>query len=220
VQVWEEIDAPAVLPGEVELDRRRRLAVRGAGQGTFRLKAEFGPGWKRLGPPVDPDPPPPPVPVTPTPEGVAFIMVWSATTWVPGLLPETFTRERLTDGGEVRIEDAARPHRATPGTLLASLLPVVGPCRVGIAMLRMRCWQGSVEREDTHRVMALVEHARLVAAVRGLPWGAAVFGNETGQTRDGISADFRCNRLFVAAVASRDERDLDGFRFRAGFPTE
>ena len=94
MQVREEIDAPVVLPGEVELDRRRRLAVRGAGQGTFRLKAEFAPGWKRPGPSPGHAPPPPPVPITPTPEGVALIMVWSATTWVPGLLPETFTRER------------------------------------------------------------------------------------------------------------------------------
>ena len=145
--------------------------------------------------------------------------LWSATTWVPGLLPENFTREQWSDGSEVRFEAAARPHRATPGTLLAGLLPVARPCRVAVAVLRMRCWQGSVEREDTHRVMALAEHARSVAADRGLLWGAAVFGNDTGQTRHGISADFRCNRLFVAAVASRDERDLDGFRLRAGFPT-
>jgi hypothetical protein len=218
MQAWEEVDAPALLPGEVELDRRRRMAIRHAGQGTLRLKAEFGPGWKRPGPSPD-RAPPPPVPIAPTPGGMAFIMVWSATTWVPGLLPETFTGERRSDGGAVGFEAAARTHRATPGVLLASLLPVSRPCRVAVAVLRMRCWQGSVEREETHRVMALAEHARLIAAERGLRWGAAVFGNDTGQARDGISADFRCNRLFAVAVASRDQRDLDGFRLRAGFRT-
>jgi hypothetical protein len=217
VRVWEEIGAPAVLPGEVELDRRRRLAVRNAGHGAHRLKAEFAPGWKRPAPSPDHAPPPPPVPIMPTPTGVAFIMVWSATTWVPGLLPETFTRERRSDGGDIGFEEAARPHRATLGTLLAGLLPVARPGRVAVAVLRMRCWQGSVEREDTQRVMVLAEHARLVAEDRGVPWGAAVFGNDTGQTRRGISANFRCNRLFAAAVASRDERDLDRFRLRAGF---
>lgn len=219
MQVWEEIEAPVVLLGEVELDRRRRLAIRNAGHATHRLKAEFGPGWKRLRPTPDCDPPPPPVPTTPTSEGVAFIKVWSATTWVPGLLPETFTRERWTAGSKVRFEDAARPHRATPGMLLASLLPVVRPCRVAVAALRMRCWQGCVEREDTHRLLALVEHARSTAADRGLPWGAAVFGNDTGQGRRGVHPDFRSNRLFAVAVASRDQRDLDGFRVRAGFRT-
>ncbi len=217
--VWEEIEAPVTLPGEVELDRRWRLAVRGAGQGAFRLKAGFGPGWKRLGPSAGPDPPPPPVPITPAPGGVAFVKVWSETTWVPGLLPESFTREHWTAGREVRFEDVARPRRATPGMLLASLLPVARPCRVAVAALRMRCWLGSVEREDTHRVMALVEHARSIAADHGLPWGAAVFGNDTGQTRRGIHPDFRCNRLFAVAVASRDQGDLDGFRVRAGFRT-
>ena len=217
MQVWEEIDAPAVPPGGVELDRRRRLAVRNAGRGAHRLKAEFAPGWKRAE--SSPEADAPPVPITPTPEGVAFIMVWSATTWVPGLLPETFTRERWSDGGDTGFEEAARPHRATPGTLLASLLPVARPCRVAVAVLRTRCWQGSVEREDTHRVMALAEHARLVAEDRGLLWGAAVFGNDAGLNRHGVSADFRCNRLFAVAVASCDQRDLDGFRLRAGFPT-
>ena len=217
--VWEEIDAPAVLPGEVELDRRRRLAIRNAGQGAHRLKAEFAPGWKRPAPSPDRAPPPPPVPITPTPAGVAFIMVWSATTWVPGLLPETFTRERRSDGDDIGFEDAARPHRATPGRLLASLLSVARPCRVAVAVLRMRCWQGSVEREDTHRVMALAEHARSVADDGGLLWGAAVFGNDTGQTRHGIHPDFRCDRLFAVAVASRDQRDLDGFRLRADSST-
>jgi hypothetical protein len=217
VQVWEENDAPVALPGEVELDRRRRMAVRGAGQGTFRLKAEFAPGWKRAG--SSPEADPPPVPVTPTPEGMAFIKVWSATTWVPGLLPETFTRERRTEGGEVRFEEAARPCRATPGALLASLLPVALPSRVAAAVRRMRCRHGCVEREETRRLLALVEHARSAAADRGLPWGAAVFGDDTGQNRRGIHPDFRCRRLFAAAVASRDERDLDGFRQRAGFPT-
>ena len=217
--VWEEIDAPAVLPGEVELDRRRRLAVRNAGQGAHRLKAEFAPGWKRPAPSLDRAPPPPPVPITPTPESVAFITVWSAATWVPGLLPDTFTRERRSDGGDIGFEEAARPHRATPGRLLAGLLPVTRPCRVAVAVLRMRCWQGSAEREDTQRVMALAGHARSAAADRGLLWGAAVFGNDTGQTRRGIRADFRCNRLFAVAVASRDQRDLDGFRLRAGFAT-
>ncbi len=220
MRAWEEIDAPVVLPGEVELDRRRRLAIRNAGRGAHRLKAEFAPGWKRPGASPDPDPPPPPpAPITPTPGGVAFIMVWSATTLVPGLLPETFTRERWSAGGDIGFEEAARPHQATPGMLLAGLLPIVQPCRVGVAVLRMRCWQGSVEREHTHRVMALAEHARSAAEDRGLPWGAAVFGNDTGCNRRGIRADFRCRRLFAAAVASRDQRDLDGFRLRAGFTT-
>jgi hypothetical protein len=83
----------------------------------------------------------------------------------------------------------------------------------------MPCWHGSVEREDTRRVMALVEHARLVAEDSGVLWGAAVFGTDAGQTRRGVGADFRCNRLFAEAVASRDERDLDGFRLRAGLAT-
>ncbi len=56
--------------------------------------------------------------------------------------------------------------------------------------------------------------------MRRLPWGAAVFGNDTGQMRRGIHPDFRRNRLFAVAVASRGERDLDGFRFRAGFRPE
>ncbi len=54
--------------------------------------------------------------------------------------------------------------------------------------------------------------------LRRVLWGAAVFGNDAGLNRRGVSADFRRDRLFAVAVASRDERDLDGFRLRAGFP--